>query len=109
MGPVFAALADPTRRALVETLARRPTVTATTLAAELPMTRQAVAKHLSALREAELIEPHRQGREIHYTLVPDRLAEAAGWIAEVGGEWDERLGRLHALLGAAAPARRSSA
>ncbi len=95
---MFAALADDTRRQVVQTLATGQGATATSLAAELPMTRQAVAKHLAALRRAELVRSSRRGREIVYELEPDALSEAASWIAAVGGEWDERLERLGRLF-----------
>jgi DNA-binding transcriptional ArsR family regulator len=95
---VFGALADPTRRALIESLAGRPTATASALARELPITRQAVAKHLAVLRSARLVSAARVGRETRYTFEPRPLADAARWIAQVGGEWDERLGDLERLL-----------
>lgn len=91
---VFVALADPTRRRVVETLARGGTVTATGLAEQLPITRQAVAKHLSALRGADLVTSTRVGRETHYQLHPQPLGEAAEWIQMVGAEWDGRLDAL---------------
>jgi DNA-binding transcriptional ArsR family regulator len=91
---VFAALADPTRREVVRTLSRRPDLTASRLAGELPMTRQAVAKHLGALDRAGLVQARRQGRETRYSLTPAPLAEAMDWMAEVGQRWDERLARL---------------
>jgi DNA-binding transcriptional ArsR family regulator len=93
-GRVFDALADPNRRFVVEALAERETATATELAAELPVTRQAVAKHLAALNEAGLVESRRQGRETLYELTPGPLAAAMGWMASVGAEWDSRLARL---------------
>ena len=96
---VFSALADPTRRRVIEALASGSPVTSTGLAAELPVTRQAVAKHLAALRAAELVRAARVGRETRYTLEPRPLGDAARWIARVGGEWDERLGDLGRLLG----------
>jgi DNA-binding transcriptional ArsR family regulator len=95
---VFVALADPTRRRVVETLARGGTVTASGLAAQLPMTRQAVAKHLSALRGAELVSTTRIGRETHYKLRPQPLDEAAHWIQMVSAEWDDRLEALRRSL-----------
>ena len=98
VGPVFAALADGTRRQVVQTLAEGQTATATSLAAELPMTRQAVAKHLAALQRAELVRSARRGREIVYELEPGALTEAATWLAAVGGEWDARLQRLGRLF-----------
>jgi DNA-binding transcriptional ArsR family regulator len=99
-GAVFAALADPTRRAVVRELARRPTVTASALAAELPMTRQAVSKHLATLAGAGLVEMERAGRETRYRLTPDPLDDAMRWMATVGGQWDRRLERLAAHMSA---------
>jgi DNA-binding transcriptional ArsR family regulator len=95
---VFAALADPSRRFVLETLASQGTATPTELAADLPVTRQAVAKHLAALRSAGLIEASRAGRETRYALTPAPLASAVEWIEEVGAAWDERLGALKALV-----------
>jgi DNA-binding transcriptional ArsR family regulator len=94
---VFGALGDPTRRHIVESLARRE-ASATQLAAGLPVTRQAVAKHLTALREAGLVESRRQGRETLYRVNAEPLDAAAAWIVRVGGEWDARLERLRALV-----------
>jgi DNA-binding transcriptional ArsR family regulator len=95
---VFAALADPTRRRLVERLADGGTVTASALAAELPISRQAIAKHLGALGRARLVRSRRVGRETRYSLDPAPLTDAAEWIARVGGEWDGRLAALKKLL-----------
>ena len=87
---VFGALADPTRRRVVETLARGGTVTASGLADQLPITRQAVAKHLSALRGADLVTATRVGRETRYELHPQPLDDAVHWIQTVSAEWDGR-------------------
>jgi DNA-binding transcriptional ArsR family regulator len=100
---VFGALADPTRRRLVETLAQGGTVTASGLAEQLPMTRQAIAKHLSALRGAELVTAKRVGRETRYELRPQPLDEAVGWIQTVSAEWDGRLGALRRSVEARRP------
>jgi DNA-binding transcriptional ArsR family regulator len=94
--PVFAALSDPTRRALLTRLSDGGPATATQLAAELPITRQAVVKHLEALREAQLVTSAREGREVRYTVTPGPLADAVGWIADVGAQWDSRLAALQA-------------
>ena len=75
-GPVFSALSDPTRRTVVEALASRETATATELASELPVTRQAVSKHLTALGSAGLVAAERRGRETHYRLTPAALSQA---------------------------------
>jgi DNA-binding transcriptional ArsR family regulator len=95
---VFSALADPSRRFVVETLAARGTATPTELAHDLPVTRQAVAKHLTALREAGLVEATRAGREVRYALTPAPLESAAGWLEEVGSAWDARLESLRRLV-----------
>ena len=94
VGAVFSALADPTRREVVRSLAAQPGLTASHLAGELPMTRQAVAKHLNALSGAGLVQARREGRETRYTLTPAPLAEAIEWMTSVGAQWDERLARL---------------
>jgi DNA-binding transcriptional ArsR family regulator len=91
---VFSALADPTRRAVMQSLAADPGLTASRLAGELPMSRQAVSKHLAALERAGLVAPRRAGRETRYELTPEPLGDAAAWMATVGGRWDERLSRL---------------
>ncbi len=98
MSHVFDALADPNRRALMDALAQRGTATPTELAAELPVTRQAVSKHLATLQAAGLVESERQGRETRYRLTPQPLTEAIGWIARVGAQWDDRLESLDAYL-----------
>ncbi|MFP5326300.1 MAG: ArsR/SmtB family transcription factor, partial [Acidimicrobiia bacterium] len=84
---VFAALSDPTRRELVRSLAAGREVTASGLAGELPMTRQAVAKHLAVLDRAGLVASERRGRETLYRLAPDPLAEAERWLQETGAAW----------------------
>ena len=93
MSDVFDALGDPTRRHIVESLSQGE-ASATQLAAGLPVTRQAVAKHLTALGEAGLVESERVGRETLYRLNAEPLQEAAAWMVRVGREWDERLARL---------------
>jgi DNA-binding transcriptional ArsR family regulator len=100
VGPVFAALADPTRRWMVETLLREGSATVPALTAALPITRQAVAKHLATLGEAGLVErdaPER-GREVRYRLRPGALAPAAGWLARTERAWDDRLARLREVV-----------
>jgi len=98
-GAVFGALSDPTRRALLEAISSSSATTATQLAAELPISRQAVVKHLAALSDAGLVERERAGRDVRYHLTPAPLTEAVSWIAAVGGQWDERLRALERDLG----------
>lgn len=96
---VFAALADPSRRFIVEALAAQGDATATELAAHLPVTRQAVSKHLGALADAGLVEGARTGRETRYRLTPGPLVDAAEWMGRVGAEWDDRLAALAGVVG----------
>lgn len=98
MDQVFFALADPTRREVIRRLSNEGPVTVSDLARQLPVTRQAVAKHLAALTEAGLISAEPEGRRIRYHLTPGPLADAMGWMAEVGAEWDDRLLALHRHL-----------
>ena len=91
---VFAALGDPGRRSLVEAVAARGSATATELAADLPVTRQAVAKQLTALADAGLLRATRTGRETRYELTPGPLEDAVAWMVEVGARWDDRLDKL---------------
>lgn len=105
-GAVFAALADPTRRRIFRALADRPTVTASTLAAELPVSRQAITKHLVALRDAGLVSAEHIGRETRYRLTPAPLADSMRWMATAGAQWDARLARLQRRLASEAAPRR---
>jgi DNA-binding transcriptional ArsR family regulator len=91
---VFAALADPTRREVLSLVAQGRAQTATELAAALPVTRQAVAKHLAVLEDARLVDAQRAGRAMRFRATPGPLNDAIAWMAEVGGQWDERLERL---------------
>lgn len=96
---VFGALSDPTRRGLLAALGERGPATATELAADLPVTRQAVSKHLGALALAGLVDSERSGREVRYRLTPAPLSDAVTWMADVGAQWDTRLAALHGKLG----------
>lgn len=97
IGPVFAALADPTRRQIVETLVREGSTSVPALSAALPISRQAIAKHLAALGDAGLIERAdgtSGGREVRYRLRPGALTPASAWLDETAAAWDTRLARL---------------
>jgi DNA-binding transcriptional ArsR family regulator len=95
---VFEALADPTRRWMIRRLARSGSVTPTALAEELPISRQAVSRHLSVLQHGGLVTVHKEGREQRYRLAVDPLRDAAAWIAGIEQEWDTRLAALGDLL-----------
>jgi ArsR family transcriptional regulator, cadmium/lead-responsive transcriptional repressor len=95
VGPVFAALADPTRRLMVERLLREGTTSVPALSAVLPITRQAVAKHLSTLDHAGLVErAPASGREVRYRLRAGALTPAAAWMQRAESAWEQRLVRL---------------
>ena len=91
---VFAALADPTRWRVLTLLAERGDGTATTLAGELPVSRPAVIKHLAVLDRAGLVESRRRGREVRFTVRPDRLDAAARDLADLAAAWDARLAAI---------------
>jgi DNA-binding transcriptional ArsR family regulator len=94
---LWAAVADPTRRRVLDALLDRGEATTTTLAEALPVTRQAVAKHLVVLDRVGLVAGRRQGREVHYVVRPERLDDAAEAIARVAAQWDRRLARIKRL------------
>jgi DNA-binding transcriptional ArsR family regulator len=95
---VFSALGDPTRCALVETLARGGDASVTTLSSGFAISRQAVSKHLTALADAGVVSAHRVGREQRYRLEPTVIDSAAAWMREVGSQWDDRLAALQRHL-----------
>ena len=99
MDEVFAALADPTRRAVLEVLLEGGPATATELAPGFAVSRQAVVKHLGVLADAGLVQCERHGREVHYRAVTAPLRDAASWLATAGAAWDKRLARLAHKLG----------
>ena len=94
---LWAAVADPTRRRLLDVLLAQGEATATTLAAELPVTRQAVAKHLAVLDRAGLVQGRRRGREVLYAVRPERLDAATRSLSHVAATWDERLATIKRL------------
>jgi len=88
--PVCAALGDETRWSILATLAEGD-ASASALAGRLPVTRQAIAKHLSVLQEVGLVEPVRVGREVRYRVIGSRLSATARRLDTIGAEWDRRL------------------
>lgn len=96
--PVFGALAEPTRRRVLDLLAERGESSATVLARDLPVTRQAVLKHLVVLGDAGLVRSRREGREVRYAVTPAPLSDAVVWMTSIGAEWDERLADLRRHL-----------
>ncbi|MEJ3657987.1 metalloregulator ArsR/SmtB family transcription factor [Actinomycetes bacterium KLBMP 9759] len=100
-GHVWDALADPTRRYMLDVLAARGEITATTIAEDLPISRQAVVKHLAVLRAAGLVSGNRVGREVRYVLHPEALGTAAQWMSALATDWDRRLARVKRIAEAA--------
>jgi DNA-binding transcriptional ArsR family regulator len=91
---VLGALADPTRRSLFERLRTDGPSTATDLAEGMPVTRQAVVKHLQVMTGAGLLASRRDGREVQYRAQPDAMEPAMAWMASAGAAWDRRFERL---------------
>jgi DNA-binding transcriptional ArsR family regulator len=96
---VFDALADPTRRQVLTLIGEHGEATASALARELPVSRQAIQKHLSSLAAAGLVAAKREGREVRYRLTPAPMSDVVSWMASVGGQWDSRLAALARHLG----------
>ena len=85
------AVADSSRRRVLDLLLARGELTPTAMAAELPFSRQAVAKHLAVLDRAGLVAGTRQGREVRYSVKPEHLDVAVRAMARVAARWDARL------------------
>lgn len=98
---VLGALADPMRRRLLDLLSAQDEATATTLAERLPVSRQAVVKHLAVLNAAGLVSGGRVGREVRYAVRPEALDATARWMADLAADWDRRLARIKRIAEAA--------
>jgi DNA-binding transcriptional ArsR family regulator len=94
---LWAAIGDPTRRRVLDLVLTLGPSTASSLGRELPVTRQAVAKHLAVLERAQLIDAQIAGREVRYAVNPEQFARAVRQLAEVGKAWDNRLQRIKVL------------
>jgi predicted ArsR family transcriptional regulator len=95
---VFLALADPTRRLLLQQLCEEGSGTAAGFATRLPITRQAIIKHLVTLEQAGLVIAHQMGRERRYVPRPEALSTVTTWIGEIAAQWDQRLASLRSYL-----------
>ena len=98
---LWAAIADPSRRRVLDLLVQRGEGSASSLASEVPFTRQAVSKHLVVLEETGLISRRKQGREVLYHVNAERLDEATSAMTEVAQQWDRRLAAIKRLAEAA--------
>jgi len=88
---VLNALADPTRRQILRLLAEQQPQSASTLASHLPISRQAVAQHLTALHQSNLVTSQRSGREVLFNVDPKALTLTASWMTRLAETWSERL------------------
>ncbi|WIX91297.1 metalloregulator ArsR/SmtB family transcription factor [Amycolatopsis sp. DG1A-15b] len=91
---LWSAIGDPTRRRMLDLLLNQGSGTATSLSEHLPVTRQAVAKHLAVLDRAGLVHAHSAGREKQFRVDEDQLARAVAQLTDVGNAWDARLRRI---------------
>lgn len=98
MEPVFQAMADPTRRGLMARLRDEGALSVTDLAGPLPMSRQAVTKHLEVLGDAGLLDVEWRGRVKLHRLNPEPLRAVSDWLAPYAAAWDRRLARLRRHL-----------
>ena len=94
---LWSAIGDPTRRRMLDLLLAQGPATATGLSEHLPVTRQAVAKHLAVLDRAGLVHPAPAGREVRYRLDDAQFARAVAQLAAVGTAWDARLSRIKTI------------
>lgn len=95
---VFRALADPTRRAIFERLARDGEQTVHALTGRAGVSQPAVSKHLTVLKRAKLVRHRREGRETHYSAQPQALGPMVDWLELYGAFWRDRFDRLEELL-----------
>jgi DNA-binding transcriptional ArsR family regulator len=102
---LVAAVTEPTRRHMLDLLLERGESTATALADGLPISRQAVSKHLAVLTRVGLVEGKKNGREMRYSLKVDRLDRATRSLGELAATWDQRLLRIKQIAEAAAAAQ----
>ena len=98
---LWSAIADPSRRRVLDLLVRGGEATASSLALEVPFTRQAVAKHLAVLEGAGLVTRHKEGREVLFRVDPARLDDATRAMTRVATDWDQRLTLIKRLAEAA--------
>jgi DNA-binding transcriptional ArsR family regulator len=95
---VFRALADPTRRALFERLAREGELTVHALTGPTGISQPAISRHLGVLKRAHLVRRRHAGRETHYSALPHGLTPLADWMNAYGAFWRDRFDQLESLL-----------
>lgn len=95
---VFFALADPTRRNIIELLAVRGPLPATDIYKQFPVSHPAISQHLQVLRQAGLVRMEKRAQQRLYQLNPDTMAELEGWVHQLTVRWNERFDRLDQVL-----------
>ena len=98
---LWSAIADPSRRRVLDLLVSHGDVSASWLAGHVPFSRQAVSKHLAVLEQAGLVSRRKQGREVLYQVQVGRLDQAARAMADLAAQWDRRLAAIKRLAEAA--------
>jgi ArsR family transcriptional regulator, cadmium/lead-responsive transcriptional repressor len=98
---LWSAIADPSRRRVLDLVVSNGEVSASWLAGRVPFTRQAVSKHLVVLEQAGLISRRKQGREVLYQVEADLLDQATAAMADLAARWDRRLATIKRLAEAA--------
>jgi ArsR family transcriptional regulator, cadmium/lead-responsive transcriptional repressor len=98
---LWSAIADPSRRRVLDLLISNGGVSASWLAGHVPFSRQAVSKHLVVLEQAGLVSRHKEGREVLYQVEAERLDQATRAMADQAAQWDRRLGTIKRLAEAA--------
>ena len=106
---LWSAIADPSRRRVLDLLVRGGEASASSLADQVPFSRQAVSKHLAVLDEVGLISRRKQGREVLYRVEAARLDDATRAMAELASRWDRRLDAIKSLAEAAHTAAKTTA
>jgi DNA-binding transcriptional ArsR family regulator len=95
---MFVALADPTRRTILELLASSGELSATAIYEQFPVSPQAVSQHLKVLREAKLVEVEKRAQKRLYRLDPQTLSQFEAWVQQMQQRWSERFGALDTVL-----------
>jgi DNA-binding transcriptional ArsR family regulator len=95
---MFVALADPTRRTILELLANNRELPATAIYENFPVSPQAVSQHLKVLRETHLVEMEKRAQQHVYRLNPQALSQFEEWVKQMQRRWEERFAALDAVL-----------
>jgi DNA-binding transcriptional ArsR family regulator len=95
---IFVALADPTRRTILEILASSGELSATAIYEKFPVSPQAVSQHLKVLREAELVEMEKRAQKHLYRLNQETLSQFEAWVKQLQQRWEERFAALDAVI-----------